>query len=131
MAAQQEETKTDGAKRPAQPEEDEFPHVTYAAKFVEGASAKVTELKEKRIDLNGRMERSIKIIGLARDALRAVDAKRFDLAADILEMELNQRRLWEYDKSLDREINDRMGLIKESIRETTEHTTKMRKRRRV
>ena len=128
--AQEGEAKTGGTKRPVQ-EETADVHEVYAAKFVEGASAKVVVLKEKRIELNGKMELCAKTIGLARDALRAVDAKRFDLASDILEMEMSQRRLWEYDKSLDREINDRMGLITDTIIETAEHTTKMRKRRRV
>ena len=122
------EHKDSGIKRPAP---DDIPELKLADKFVVDHADKVTALKKKRIETSAKITNITRVIGLAQEALCAIDAKRFDTAADICEMTLQLKTLLEYDKALDREVSDRMALIRESIEETAGLVERTRKRRRV
>ena len=121
------EHKDSGIKRPAP---DDIPELKLADKLVENHAEKVTELKKKRIETSSKISNLIHVIGLAQEALCAINAKRFDTASDICEMTLKLKTLIDYDKSLDREVDDRMALIRDSIEDTAGLVARTRKRRR-
>lgn len=120
------EHKDEGVKR-SSPTVEAF---AQADRLVASNATKVTELKKKRIVMADRIRKTMQAVNAAQDMVQSLSEQKFKAETNVRELTLVLKTLMEYDKSLDREVDERMGFIQESIEETSAMMERSRKRRR-